>query len=592
MTRTRAIVTLTLGENYQRVWQKFCRANWEQYAARHDADLFVFEHDLDDSPRAHARQKSWQKLLVLGQPQVRAYAQVVWLDADVLIHPRAPWIGEDVPFEKVGAADEYGYPTPAHYHRAILQLYQLWKSRGLAYGDNPTPHTFYRVSGFESVFDYVVQAGIMVLAPKHHHEIFEHVYFRYEEGNFGGLNAEMRPLSYELLKADCVYWLAPRWNALWLIEKQLRYPFLFSEVAHPLLAQCLTRALSENYMLHCAGAGHEVAYIDWRAPQLQREPTPRVYSASIPPTAPRCETPVALILFNRPETTARVMDAIRAARPRQLFLIADGARADHPDEAARCAEARAIAWNVQWECEVFTNFAETNLGLKSRVETGLDWVFAQVERAIILEDDSVPHVTFFSYCAELLERYRDADHVMAISGNDFKFGLGDNADSYTFSRYPLIWGWATWRRAWQLHDPNMTTLPHAIATSRLEKMLNDPHAAQYWAFVLHDNFKTQTTWDAAWLWSIWEHDGLCIHPNVNLIENVGFGSDATHTHNAQDFFANLYSEPIQFPLRHPEHTTRDAHGDALIEEIEFSGSVRRLWERVRADRRARKMEAR
>jgi hypothetical protein len=587
MKKERAIVTLLLGKPYQRVWQ-WCRKNWEDYAARHGADLIVLTEPLDTSPRAEARQKTWQKLLVAGHPEVKGHEQVVWLDMDLLIHPRAPWVGENVPPDRIGATDEYGYPTRELNERALRQLYRMWEESGVSYADNANPRDFYRLGGYDREFDRAVQSGVMVLNPKEHREILEHVYMRHEETHLRGLNGEMRPLSYELLKADRVHWLAPEWNALWLIEKQLRYPFLFAEPQNPLLGKCVSQALSRNYMLHFAGAGHELVYTDWDAPELVLEPQLRSYERPTARPARKCEVPVALLLFNRPAKTAQVMEAIRAVRPSRLYLIADGARPDHPEDMTLCAEARAIATKADWGCEVTTNFSEINLGLKWRVESGLDWLFDQVEHAIILEDDCLPEPTFFAFCEELLERYAGDERIFAISGTDYKFGLTGDPNSYAFSRYPLIWGWATWRRAWQLNDPKMMSLPEAIASKRLVRMLGDTREAQYWEYQLNDHLKCQTTWDSAWLWTLWEHDGLCIHPNVNLIENIGFGSGATHTQETTNVLSGMFTTPIEFPLKHPSRAERDVRGDALIDEIAFSGNLRRLWERVLAARSALK----
>lgn len=308
------------------------------------------------------------------------------------------------------------------------------------------------------------------------------------------------------------------------------------------------------------------------------------FDSTLPdPARPRCVSPVALCLFNRPETTAQVMRAIRAVRPPKLYLIADGARTNHADDSARCRAARQVALNVDWECEIHTNFSETNLGLKRRIETGMNWLFENVPEAIILEDDCVPDPTFFHFCDALLERYRADERIMTISGCDYKFGAADDRYSYTFSRYPLIWGWATWRRAWLMNDPDMTTLPDALRTNRLRDRFADRHAAQYWSYVLNDNRQTQSSWDYAWLWSIWEHDGLCIHPNTNLVENIGFGKDATHTHDPASPFANMPAVPLH-ALRHPPRVERNADADALIEQLAFSGSVRRLWDTLRARR--------
>ena len=154
-------------------------------------------------------------------------------------------------------------------------------------------------------------------------------------------------------------------------------------------------------------------------------------------------TPVALLIFNRPECTERVFAAIRQAKPSMLLAIADGPRPDRPDDIAKCAAARAIIDRVDWDCEVFKNYADTNLGCGVRPATGISWVFDRVETAIILEDDCIPHPDFFRYCDELLTRYRDDERVMHISGNNFWAGKYQHEDSYLFSRYTLSWGWAT-----------------------------------------------------------------------------------------------------------------------------------------------------
>lgn len=587
MKRTRALATLLIGEKYQALWAMDCRANWEAYCARHGADLVVFDRLLDTSARALARSNPWQKLLILSQPELQSYEQVVWLDADVLIHPHAPWAGEDVPPHLVGATDEYGYPTPALNQLALSKVYALWEKNNVLFERNHTAHEFYTVAGYDTAYDKAVQTGILVMSPSCHRDLLEHVYAHYEHSwHLKGLRGEMRPLSYELMRADLVYWIDVHWNANWQFEKMLRYPFLFLEPAHPLLSRCATRAFSQNYSLHFAGSMHELRYVDQSASRLGQAPKLYSYTAPSSSSPPICKSPMALFLFNRPETTARVMELVRAVRPPELYLIADGPRADYSNDPAVCAATRQIASNADWECKIKTNFSATNLGLKRRVESGLDWLFEQVPEAIILEDDCVPDPTFFRFCDELLARYRGDERVMMISGCDFTFGLSEEKASYTFSRYPLIWGWATWARAWRKNDPDMSTLPGALASSRLQEILGDARAAQYWAFVLNDNRQSQTTWDSAWLWSIWEQGGLCIHPKVNLIENVGFGPEATHTRDTARHFANLLRTPIEFPLQHPVQVERNCDSDALVEELAFSGSVRRIWEQVRAQRRA------
>jgi len=166
-------------------------------------------------------------------------------------------------------------------------------------------------------------------------------------------------------------------------------------------------------------------------------------------------TPVVLIIFNRPPTTERVFAEIAKARPQKLFVVADGPRPERSGEAEKCAAARAVIDRVDWECEVLRNYAEVNLGCRQRPPTGISWVFEQVAEAIILKDDCVPHPTFFRFCEELLEKYREDERVMHISGSNFQPGYTRGPFSYYFSRFNPIWGWASWRRAWQHYDLNM-----------------------------------------------------------------------------------------------------------------------------------------
>ena len=151
-------------------------------------------------------------------------------------------------------------------------------------------------------------------------------------------------------------------------------------------------------------------------------------------------TPVAFIIFNRPDTTKRVFAEIAKARPPKLLVIADGPRADHPADVEKCAAVRAIIDGVDWDCEVLKNYSDVNLGCKRRVSSGLDWVFDTVEEAIILEDDCLPHPTFFRFCEEMLEKYRDDKRIAMISGDNLQFGRKRTGYSYYFSRYPHIWG--------------------------------------------------------------------------------------------------------------------------------------------------------
>jgi hypothetical protein len=277
-------------------------------------------------------------------------------------------------------------------------------------------------------------------------------------------------------------------------------------------------------------------------------------------------TPVVLIIFNRPSTTARVFDVIRQAAPTQLLVIADGPRADHPEDTERCTAARAVAQQVDWDCEVVSNLAETNMGCKRRISSGLDWAFDLVEEAIILEDDCVPHPTFFRFCEELLRRYRDDKRIMSISGDNFMPEHQRTEHSYHFSLYPLVWGWATWRRAWQHYDQEMALWPLVSSGEWLLDILIDKRAVESWTRILETTYRGEIdTWDYGWTFACWIQSGLTIVPKVNLVSNIGFGVDATHTTGSNDKRANIRTHKMDFPLSHPPFVLEDIRTDRLYQ---------------------------
>jgi hypothetical protein len=294
-------------------------------------------------------------------------------------------------------------------------------------------------------------------------------------------------------------------------------------------------------------------------------------------------TPVAFFIFNRPDTTARVFAEIAQARPPALLVVADGPRAGFPDDADKCAATRAIIDRVDWECRVLQNYAEANLGCKRRVASGMDWVFEQEEQAIILEDDCLPHQSFFPFCDELLERYRDDEAVMAICGDNYLFGRKSVTDSYFFHRLIGGWGWASWRRAWRHYDAEMKLWPALRETSWLKKILNDRRAIAYWREIFDRIYAAGDidTWDYQWLFTVWVRQGLAATASVNLVTNIGWGVDATHTFNRDSVLADIPAGEMKFPLRHPSVVSVDREADQIILENIYLPEVANLSSRLR-----------
>ncbi len=267
-------------------------------------------------------------------------------------------------------------------------------------------------------------------------------------------------------------------------------------------------------------------------------------------------TPVIFLIFNRPDLTQRVFECIAAQKPRHLLVIADGPR--NEEERELCEQTRAVI-KVDWPCQLETNFSETNLGCKERVFSGLNWAFEKVEEAIILEDDCLPHPSFFGFCAEMIDKYRDDERVMMITGDRF-LPVDNSGVSHYFSRHVHIWGWATWRRAWRLYDVEMKAWQHD--KPRVSALLT-PSEVQLYA-PLFDGAAQGfiDTWDIQWMLTCFVQSGLSVIPNDNLISNIGFRQDATHT-KSPNIFAQL---PVKAWSEKPDPQCvfPDRLNDALI----------------------------
>jgi hypothetical protein len=269
------------------------------------------------------------------------------------------------------------------------------------------------------------------------------------------------------------------------------------------------------------------------------------------------ETPVLLIVFNRVAPTTQVVDAIRQIAPKHLFVAADGPRRHIAEDRDRCEQVRALFDAIDWDCDLRKLYREENLGCKRAVQSAITWFFEQVEGGVILEDDCLPTPSFFLFASELLDRYRDAAEVMCISGNNFHGDGFQSPTSYYFSKYMHCWGWASWARAWKHYDaelsgPSDRDIICNYPTNRAE--------VRFWSkrFRRVRNGRIDS-WDYGWQYAIWKNHGLVIVPQQNLVKNIGFGGDGTHTQGAEDEFAlEAKSMTIQ---SHPQQVTQDIQAD-------------------------------
>lgn len=249
------------------------------------------------------------------------------------------------------------------------------------------------------------------------------------------------------------------------------------------------------------------------------------------------DTPILFLIFNRPYNTAAVFQRIRQIKPTSLYVVADGPRAERAGEDILCQKARTlIVEGIDWKCKLVTLFREKNLGCGASVSDGITWFFSQVEDGIILEDDTLPDISFFSFCEKLLARHRMNPKVLMISGDNFHpMATWANANSYSYTRFPHVWGWATWRRAWNLYDYKMTAWPEFRKNGLLNRTFRHHYERDYWQKVFDSTYDGhEDTWDYQWYFTCWKSNSLSIEPNVNLVKNIGFGEDATHTKESAD----------------------------------------------------------
>jgi len=283
-------------------------------------------------------------------------------------------------------------------------------------------------------------------------------------------------------------------------------------------------------------------------------------------------TSVAFIIFKRPDTTEKVFNEIRKIKPKKLFVIADGPK--NKDEEIKCLKTREIINRVDWNCQVYKNYSDKNLGCRKRVISGLNWVFENVEESIILEDDCLPDQSFFYFCESLLEKYKENKEVMMISGNNhLRNEENIIKNSYYFSKFVYIWGWATWRSSWNLMKDDLS-----IDNKVISDNFSSWKERTYWKQVFKETEKGYIdSWAYTFFYCSLKNNMKNICPNVNLISNIGFGDDSTNTGNSTDAYSLNKKESISFPLNHPEKIEINKKADKISQKNSSNMNLFRLF---------------
>lgn len=263
-------------------------------------------------------------------------------------------------------------------------------------------------------------------------------------------------------------------------------------------------------------------------------------------------TPILFLIFNRPDVTQKVFDQIRKIRPINFYVAADGPRKGSKFDIINCKETIEIINQIDWPCKLQTLFREENLGCGFAVCSAISWFFEHVEHGIILEDDCLPNLSFFPFCAELLEKHKEDKDIYVISGTNMQNGIVRGSGSYYFSNYPVTWGWGSWRRAWSQFNYDIPNFDQSFKSGDFDYCFQSFYEKLYWRrkIKMGQNEKN-SIWDYQWYYAIWKNKGMAITSNVNLITNIGFRNNASH-----NFLLDSAREPSttfsnSFPLIHP-----------------------------------------
>jgi hypothetical protein len=295
------------------------------------------------------------------------------------------------------------------------------------------------------------------------------------------------------------------------------------------------------------------------------------------------KTPIVLFVFNRPSFAQLLFSTISIIKPKILYIFADGPRLNNKEDLILCEETRKVFDYINWPCRVEKFYSKSNIGCRESIPRGLNHVFSSEEECIILEDDCIPEISFFQFCENLLEKYRYETKIMTIGGHRSDGPNEFDSFSYFFSKYPSIWGWATWKNRWQKYDLMMSEWLQLRNTSWLSNILSSSEEVSYWHIFFDKMLRGLDTWDYALFFSCWLNQGLSIRPKVNMISNIGFRVDATHTKSPEHLNIFPKSTDIYFPLVHPIKIEIDPEAEKRIEWVNFSGHHVRLLKLVRLE---------
>lgn len=273
------------------------------------------------------------------------------------------------------------------------------------------------------------------------------------------------------------------------------------------------------------------------------------------------DVPILMLAFRRPETTKKVFERVREIRPKELFIEVNGPRKGFPEDVSEVQKVKDIFKKIDWPCKVHKLYREWNIGCFKGISLSIDWFFSKVDKGIILEDDCVPTKDFFFFCKEMLQKYKNDERVMHIAGYNFQRGWRRENYSYYFSKYPYIWGWATWKRAWKKYDPQVKLSQLILNKKYLKDIFPNYFERRYVEGILRSFLsKKADTWDVQWVFTLLANNGLSIVPNKNLVENIGFEGHHTHT-KPIDSYLSMKTDNLRSPLIHPPFVIQDRKSD-------------------------------